>query len=155
MTTDEQEDLLDELELPSTSDCSFTDSDIEEKLSSSVTKQMIMSFLERRAIEMGATSRIETFCADLLQKKGKASFLDMRTEVLASFELLTPRALRLEILQMAMEFVDKFTPTKEDSVEVDDRSVRLTPSLSNPSLSDHSTSASSSIIDTCTEIVPE
>lgn len=75
--TDEQEDLLDELEMmPSTSDCNFEDSDIEEKLSASVTKQMVMSFLERRAIEMGATSRIESFCADL-QKKGTSSFLDM------------------------------------------------------------------------------
>ncbi|KAI6184492.1 hypothetical protein M3Y97_00602300 [Aphelenchoides bicaudatus] len=142
--TDEQEELLDELEMPSTSEEAFSDPKIEEKLSSSVAKQLITSFLERRAIEMGATSRIEAFCADLQKKnKGKTNFLEMRKEVLTSFELLTPRALRLDILQVATEFVDKFMPEKEDSIDADERSNRLNHSLSNPSLSDHSTSGSS------------
>lgn len=144
MTTDEQEDLLDEIEL--SPDDSHINKDIEERLSSTVSRQLIMSFLERRSIELGATERIENFCADYVQKNGKVGFMEMRQEVLKSFELLTPRPLRLEILQMAMEFVDKYMPL-DDNLSPENRSNQLlTNSSSNdPFLSDHSTSASSSI----------
>lgn len=143
--TDEQEDLLDEIELNTNNGISIN-SDIEEKLSSSVTRQLIMSFLERQSIELGATERIENFCANYVQKHGKSSFLEMRQEVLKSFELLTPRTLRLEILQMAMEFVDKVMPLDDDkSNNSDDKSIQRTRTNSSSNdlfLSDHSTSSS-------------
>lgn len=105
--SEEQEDLLDEVETPGTSEGDCINSDIEKRLTSSVTKQLIMGFLERRAIELGATEKIENFCSDM-QKRGKSNFLDMRSEALDSFQVLMPRPLRLDILQMATEFVDQF-----------------------------------------------
>jgi hypothetical protein len=134
------EDLLDEIEAEEIDEKAETIPEIEEELSSNVTRQLIMSYLERRSIELGATERIENFCADYVQKNGKVGFLKLRQEVLKSFELLTPRPLRLEILQMATEFVDKFMPLEEHT---DDQSTQIATSSSNePFLSDNSTSSS-------------
>jgi hypothetical protein len=109
------EDLMDEIEeeeaAPSTAHAA--DHLLEERLAFSDTRQLITAYLERRAIELGATERIEEFCAEL-QAKGTTSLLQMRAEVAAAAPILLSRSLRMEILQIAAEFVEKFMSPKEN-----------------------------------------
>ncbi|KAI6179266.1 hypothetical protein M3Y98_00591900 [Aphelenchoides besseyi] len=109
------EDILEEWEKEAaTSSAPETDHFLEEQLAFGPTRQLIMAYLERRAIELGATERIENFCFDQ-HSKGVKSMLQMRENVAQSAQFLLPRPLRLEILRMAVEFVEKFRPSEENS----------------------------------------
>ena len=149
--TDELEDYLDQLECSADSAAATPgkSSYLEEQLMFSDMRQLTLAYLERRSIELGATERIENFCAKM-HENGDTTLLQMRSRVLASTTRLLPRPLRLEILQMAIQFVNKFMPTSAREVptacaDYEARNGTVSTPANDYLYSDHSTSTTSSV----------